>query len=259
MRRIWTFRIFDLTELCCVVLLTGACALNFGRSIGARSNYAEQSAALEAARLRATYGPGKFSQGQEEWIIRDFFKDRVKGFFVDVGANDYKRFSTTYYLDVVLGWSGLCVEPLKMFEPDYKKHRPRSRFLPFFVSDVSSGKATMFFRESDPAVTSAYKGWADPRWFSRMSEVTVPTITLNDLLAQEKVDQIDFLSMDIELSEPKALAGFDLERYRPALVCIEASPPVVQQILDYFAGHRYVAIGRYLRVDTQNLYFTPLK
>ena len=31
-----------------------------------------------------------------------------------------------------------------------------------------------------------------------------------------------------------------------------------QQILDYFARHRYVVVGQYLRVDTQNLYFEPL-
>jgi len=31
-----------------------------------------------------------------------------------------------------------------------------------------------------------------------------------------------------------------------------------QQILDYFTQHGYVIVGRYLRADTQNLYFTPL-
>ncbi len=32
--------------------------------------------------------------------------------------------------------------------------------------------------------------------------------------------------MDIELSEPKALAGFTIERFKPELVCIEAHPEV---------------------------------
>jgi hypothetical protein len=64
--------------------------------------------------------------------------------------------------------------------------------------------------------------------------------------------------MDIELSEPKALAGFDVDRFKPALVCIEAHPEVRQQILDYFTRHRYVLVGRYLRADSKNLYFQPL-
>jgi hypothetical protein len=81
---------------------------------------------------------------------------------------------------------------------------------------------------------------------------------LNDLLDAEKIPRVDFISMDIELHEPKALAGFDIRRFQPALVCIEAHPEVRQQILDYFTRHDYVVVGKYLRVDEDNLYFTPL-
>ena len=64
--------------------------------------------------------------------------------------------------------------------------------------------------------------------------------------------------MDIELAEPKALAGFDVDRYRPALVCVEAHPDVRQEILDYFTRHGYTVVGKYLRMDPKNLYFSPL-
>ena len=82
---------------------------------------------------------------------------------------------------------------------------------------------------------------------------------LNKLLEAERISAIDFLSMDIELAEPKALAGFDIERFRPTFVCIEAHVEVRQQILDYFARHHYVLVGRYLRADDHNLFFTPLQ
>src|SRR5688572_773646 len=36
------------------------------------------------------------SRNAEEWIVRDFFKDRRGGFFVDVGAADYKAENNTY-------------------------------------------------------------------------------------------------------------------------------------------------------------------
>ena len=65
----------------------------------------------------------------------------ARGFFVDVGANDYKFGSNTYYLDTVLGWSGIAVEPLRDFEAGYVTHRPRTRFRPFFVSDQSNTNA----------------------------------------------------------------------------------------------------------------------
>ena len=64
--------------------------------------------------------------------------------------------------------------------------------------------------------------------------------------------------MDIELPEPKALTGFDIGRFKPGLVCIEARDEVRQQILDYFAANGYVIVGKYLAADENNLYFTPL-
>jgi len=89
--------------------------------------------------------------------------------------------------------------------------------------------------------------------------MTSPTITLTELLDKEGLRKIDFVSMDIELAEPKALAGFDIERFRPRLLCIESHVEVRQPILDYFAKHGYVVDGRYLRADVRNLWFVPEK
>lgn len=211
----------------------------------------------EVRPLAKIYGPDRNSENSEEWIIRDFFKDRRDGVFVDVGANHYRFHSNTYYLETILGWSGIAVEPLAGFEPDYRLHRPRTRFRPFFVSDVSNSQATMYLLGGNPLVTSSDKSFTE-RHGVKAEELTVPTITLTDLLTAEKVFRVDFLNMDIELSEPKALAGFDVQRFKPELVCIEAHPEVRQQILDYFAQRDYVLLGRYLRADEHNLYFTPL-
>ena len=86
--------------------------------------------------------------------------------------------------------------------------------------------------------------------------MTVPAITLDDLLEQNGVEKIDFLSMDIEGHEPAALAGFDIERFAPELVCIEASGDK-EAILAYFAEHGYERIDRYLEFDVMNWYFKP--
>ena len=64
--------------------------------------------------------------------------------------------------------------------------------------------------------------------------------------------------MDIELAEPKALAGFDVVRFGPSLVCIEGHAEVRQQIIDYFTNHGYAIVAKYLRADPHNLYFAPL-
>jgi FkbM family methyltransferase len=208
--------------------------------------------------LVAAYGPPLYSQFAEELIIRDFFKDRRSGVFLDVGANHYRDSSTTYYLEHHLGWSGLAIEPLTQFAEDYKTHRPRTTFLPFFVSDVSDAKATLYVLDKHTVVSSSDKAFTE-RTGANPRELTVPTIRLDDLLQKHGITRVDFMSMDIELSEPKALAGFDVRRFRPELVCIEAHDEVRQQILDYFARHGYVIVGKYLPADENNLYFMPLR
>lgn len=208
--------------------------------------------------LAAAYGPSRYSQFAEEWIIRDFFQDRRGGVFVDVGANHYRDSSTTFYLEEHLGWSGLAVEPLAQFEADYKNHRPKTTFLPFFVSDVSDERAKLYVLDQHTVVSSSDRTFTE-RTGANPREMDVPTITMNELLKKHAIERFDFLSMDIELSEPQALAGFDIQRYRPELVCIEAHSEVRQWILDYFARNGYVIVGKYLPADEHNLYFTPLK
>jgi FkbM family methyltransferase len=212
----------------------------------------------EARSLGSVYGPSRNSENYEEWIIRDFFQDARDGFFLDVGANHYRAYSNTYYLETALGWSGIAVEPLSEFESGYRLNRPRTRFRSFFVSDVSNQHAKMYLLAGgNHLVTSSDKSFTE-RFGSKTEELIVPTITLNDLLDGERVQKIDFMSMDIELHEPKALAGFDIGRFQPRLVCIEAHQEVRQQIIDYFTRHRYAIVGKYLRTDLHNLYFMPL-
>ncbi len=208
-------------------------------------------------RFRDRYGSARNSEGPEEWIVRDYFGERRGGVFLDVGANHFQKYSKTYYLEVVLGWSGIAVEPLQTFEADYRRHRPRTKFRPFFVSDVSQEQAKLYDLRENHLVTSADKAFTD-RHGNAAAEISVTTITLNISPGAEGVESLDFVSMDIELSEPKALAGFDIKKHRPQLVAVEAHPEVRQQILDYFAVNGYVVAGRYLRADYNNLWFTPL-
>lgn len=90
-----------------------------------------------------------------------------------------------------------------------------------------------------------------------LREVEVETITLDDLLDREGVERIDFLSMDIEQGEPAALAGFDIQRFGPRLVCIEAAPGVREAIQRYFDRNGYRRIESYLEHDARNWCFTP--
>ncbi|MGH9255286.1 MAG: FkbM family methyltransferase [Vicinamibacterales bacterium] len=207
--------------------------------------------------LAQKYGPARNSRYGEEWILRDFFHDQRAGVFVDVGASHYQRDSNTYYLETALGWSGLAIEPQTTFAAEYAKHRPLTTFVPLFVSDASNRQAVLYVPPMNQ-IASFDKSFAESAPNSVAQPVSVNTATLDDILARNGIEQIDFLSIDIELHEPQALSGFSIDRFQPRLVAVEAHAAVRQQILDYFAKHGYVALGKYLRADTENLWFAPM-
>ena len=210
--------------------------------------------AAELQALADRFGPGRNSRYGEEWIIRDFFGDQRDGVFVDVGANHFQRDSNTYFLETQLGWSGLAIEPQVKFSEGYQSNRPRTKFIPLFVSDVSNREATMFVPSND-LIASADRAFIESEGGADVEPMKVNTTTLDDILERSDITRIDFLSLDVELHEPMVLKGFSIDRFQPRLACVESHLEVRQQILDYFAAHNYVLVGKYLRADSENLWF----
>lgn len=198
-----------------------------------------------------------YSHQKEELIIRDFFQDRRGGFFLDVGCGHPIEDSNTYYLETRLGWSGFGVDALPEFAPKWRRHRRESKFFSYLVTDHAGTEESFYRAERSVRDISAID---KPVWYVKgrpvqSEEIRVPTITLTKLLDQNGVSKIDLLSIDIEGAEPLALAGFDIERFRPRLVCVEANRNR-EKILRYFADHGYRQIQRYLEHDKMNYYFT---
>lgn len=207
----------------------------------------------EPLRLRRKWGPTQYSWHYEELFIREFFQDRRGGVFLDVGAYHFSRNSNTYFLEKNLGWTGIAVDAQEEYREGYLTNRPGTKFFTYFVSDVSGDEADLFVDDQSRMRASGNREWATED--GEVTQVVVPTITLDDLLSREGIGKIDFLTMDIELSEPAALRGFDIERFKPDLVCIESLPPVADFISEYFSDHGYVRIELWSQMDAYNEYY----
>ena len=195
-----------------------------------------------------------YSLVSEELIIRDYFQDRRGGFFLDVGCAWAVDYSNTYYLEKHLGWTGIGVDALIEYASDWEVIRPTSKFRNYLITDKSGGEGT-FFKSDSLGLSSTNEKLAEGTLFGfevAPEEVSVPMITLTDLLDQEGVTKVDLVSMDIEGHEPKAFAGFDIDRFAPELLVIEGKN---NQIENYLATHGYVLIERYLQYDTINRYY----
>ena len=207
--------------------------------------------------LESRFGQARHSRQAEEWMIRDFFSDTRDGVFADVGANHYRRDSNTYFLETQLGWSGVAVEPQVKFAADYAAHRPRTRFIPLFVSDRSNEK-TILYVPSNDLIASTSRDFIAGEGGDNVMPVEVNTTTLDDVLTRAGITKLDFLSIDVELHEPEVLRGFSLDRWKPRLVCVESHVEVRQVIVDHFITRGYTIVGKYLRADSENLWFAPL-
>lgn len=204
-----------------------------------------------------TSGTKLYSQFNEELIIRHFFDDRRGGTFVDVGAWHWRDGSTTLYLEKHLGWTGIAVDAQDSVRQGYSVNRPGTRFFNYAVADRSGQRVKFYLGGQLSSTGREYTKTFGEDKAAEPPEIEVETITLDDLLEREGLRTIDFLSMDIEQGEPAALAGFDIGRYRPRLVCIEAHEPVRPALTKYFAEHGYERIEEYLDHDDLNWYYRP--
>lgn len=200
-----------------------------------------------------TSGRKLYSQLREEVMIRDFFQDRRDGVFVDIGCALPIRYSTTYFLEKHLGWSGIGVDAVASYGEAWAKKRPRSKFLNRLVTD-HSGTMEKFYEADYRPVSSAKKNMVEGKGHK---EIEVRSSTLNDLLSENGIEKIDFLSMDIEGAQLAALRGFDIQKYSPDLVCIERYKPDNDAIIAYFEDRGYELLERYREHDIVNFYFAP--
>lgn len=208
-------------------------------------------------------GTKLYSQFDEELIIRDFFNDMRGGFYLDIGCAWAGQKSTTYYLERHLDWTGIGVDALDLYAPGWARLRPNSKFFAYAVSDVS-GETVTFYQAKTPTVSSLDRervksfGGHEPK-----AVIEVQTITLDKLLEDNGVTKIDLLSMDIEGHELPALAGFDIERFKPEFACVESgrhrSKETAQKLVEYFEAHGYEQVKFPPKHDNVNYYFKRIK
>lgn len=166
---------------------------------------------------------GAFAQHGEDRALEDLLVSLdARGPYLDVGCNHPFKLSNTFLL-YRHGWRGICVDPLPRFAPMYARWRPEDAFACLAIGQ-QPGELTLYEFESDVLSTldaTLAQSYMDKGYRLRR-RLQVPVSTLDAILERHAVQPpLSLLSIDIEGHELPALRSIDLDRWRPAVVCLE--------------------------------------
>jgi FkbM family methyltransferase len=173
--------------------------------------------------------PRYCSQYGEDAILWQLFgENRTNGFFVEVGALDGRRLSNTYSFELA-GWRGVCVEAHRAYHELLRGNRPRSVCVHAAVGERDAEVVPFYAnrRGSLSTLDATMEGEFRRRfgaYFTGFEVQQVAMRRLDTILSEAGAPApIDLVSIDVEGRELAVLRGFDLGRYRPRALVIEAA------------------------------------
>ncbi len=166
-----------------------------------------------------------YAQNAEDVVLRRALHSLPSGRYLEVGANDPTIDSITrsFYDE---GWSGITVEPMADLAAAHRAQRPRDRQVEAVAGRPGVQRAIL--HEVDGTGLSTLDDELRDRHAQAgfaTHDVDVPSFTVDQLLEREDPADLHFVVIDTEGSEPDVLAGFDLRRWRPWVLVIEATAP----------------------------------
>ena len=175
-----------------------------------------------------------YSQEGEDLLLAKLFGQKMKGFFVDVGAHHPKKYSNTY-LFYKRGWRGINIDPLPGIMKEFEKERPGDINLELGISDTPGKLVYYMFQE--PALNTFSKEVADGRVREKEGVVDstkeIEVKKLEDVL-NEKLSpgqKIDLLSIDVEGFDLQVLYSNNWQKYRPYVVIVECLGFAIEDLL----------------------------
>ena len=165
-------------------------------------------------------------QGRVDVKILPYLQDIENGVFVEAGAMDGLFQSNTKVLED-LGWKGVLVEPSPSACVRCDKNRDSPVYQCCLVSDTYKGewiRGDFFFDGymGNGAYSSIGRSFYKPDGF-QFFDVGVLASTLDSVLSLEKIDKVDFLSLDVEGYELEVLKGIDFKRTPIKYMLIEVN------------------------------------
>ncbi|MCC9599037.1 FkbM family methyltransferase [Stieleria sp. JC731] len=181
----------------------------------------------------------------------DIFDRKRNGTFIEAGANNGISQSNTYYLEKVLGWTGLLIEPSPSLAEACRRNRSSSAvFNAALVRDgypdshVVLEQAGLMSVVNDGVIDEAtirehVDTGRDVQHLEAEAAIKVTARTLQSILDESNLTHIDFFSLDVEGYELEVLSGIDFTKTNIDWILVEVRQSNEERIDQMLQTHGY--------------------
>ena len=153
-----------------------------------------------------------YADNGEDIIIQSLFNHKKDGLYVDVGCYHPVRASLTHIL-YKKGWKGVNIDISEDSINLFKIARPNDANLNDGISDKEG--EDYYYQSGHVNQANSFKAYKNTK------KVKIKITTLDEVIKKLEIKKIDFLNIDVEYNDFKALQGINLESVRPKLITIE--------------------------------------
>ena len=153
-----------------------------------------------------------YADNGEDIIIQGLFNHKKNGFYIDVGCYHPVRASLTHLL-YKKGWKGVNIDISKDTINLFNIARPNDKNINIGIADKEG--EDFYYQSSHINQANSFK------FYDNVKKVKVQITTLDNIIKNLGIEKIDFLNIDVEYRDFKALQGLNLNNVRPSLIAIE--------------------------------------
>ena len=174
-----------------------------------------------------------FSQyHQDRWLDENIFKGKRDGILDEAGAFDGETHSNTAFFERERGWTGICIEPQAEYFQKLSACRDcvcvhaalATKAGPASFLKVEGHGAAPEFSGLRKTMSNYQIGRIRKKVKSeqaRTKTMVVGCLRLDHILVDNGIEEVDYLSLDMEGGELDVLRSLDLQRFKVHVVGIE--------------------------------------
>jgi FkbM family methyltransferase len=185
-----------------------------------------------------------YSMDKEDLVIEGYFKNKNKGFYVDVGCYHPLQRNNTMLL-YQKGWRGINIDISDFSIKLFKFLRPDDFNLNVAVSN-KEGEIDMFFQKKISQLSTIKENSAKKTFQGNILNQKILSRKLTSILDEGKYkdQKIDFLNVDAEGADFEVLQSLDFNKYSPELICIEVIEKDLENsdVFNFLYKYRYKKI-----------------